>query len=94
MQKDEIIKISKLARIELQDAEAETIGSQFTGILEHIRKLDELDLSETEPVSHPLDIHNVFREDKICPGLNADELVRIAPSSYRGMIRVPKVIDK
>ena len=82
-----------MARLALDDGEIEKFGRQFNGILRHIRKIDELDLSATEPVSHPFNITNVFREDKASLAPEAGSILEIAPSSARGMIRVPQIME-
>ncbi len=94
MNTDEVRRIAHLSRIELTEEECRTLQRQFESILGHIRKIDELDLKDTEPVSHPFNIKNVFREDvlKQDPEV-ARRLLKIAPAASREMVQVPPVIE-
>jgi len=93
MNESEVKKIAHLARIDLSEEETSRLKKDFADILKHIKKIDELKLEDVEPVSHPLNIKNVFREDEVVPSLGAKALLKNAPSSGRDMIRVPKIIE-
>jgi aspartyl-tRNA(Asn)/glutamyl-tRNA(Gln) amidotransferase subunit C len=56
---------AKLAKIYLEEKEIENFEKNFLKILEFVRKLEELDLKDVKPLSHPLDLENVEREDKV-----------------------------
>ena len=89
----DVKKVAQLARIELSEDECAMLAKQFTDILNYIHKLDQLDLADVEPASHPFDLKNVFREDVIRPSMGAEKLLRNAPKTERDMIHVPKVIE-
>jgi aspartyl-tRNA(Asn)/glutamyl-tRNA(Gln) amidotransferase subunit C len=55
---------AKLAKIYFEKEEIESFEKDFLKILEFVRKLEELDLKDVKPLSHPLDLENVEREDK------------------------------
>jgi aspartyl-tRNA(Asn)/glutamyl-tRNA(Gln) amidotransferase subunit C len=55
---------AKLAKIYFEKEEIESFEKDFLKILEFVKKLDELDLKDVKPLSHPLDLENVKREDK------------------------------
>jgi aspartyl-tRNA(Asn)/glutamyl-tRNA(Gln) amidotransferase subunit C len=56
---------AKLAKIYFEREEIESFEKDFLKILEFVRKLEELDLKNVKPLSHPLDLENVEREDKV-----------------------------
>ena len=91
MQMD-IKKVAQLARIELTQEEHQMLEKQFDDILNYIHKINQLDIADVEPASHPFDLKNVFREDVVQPPMLAEELLRLAPKSERNMIHVPKII--
>jgi aspartyl-tRNA(Asn)/glutamyl-tRNA(Gln) amidotransferase subunit C len=93
MAKVDIRKITHLARIGLTEAEADKLQKDFIDILEHIKKIDEVDLTDVEPVSHPFNIKNVFREDEIDVWMSREDLIQLAPAKDRSMVKVPKVIE-
>jgi aspartyl-tRNA(Asn)/glutamyl-tRNA(Gln) amidotransferase subunit C len=88
----DVDKIARLARLEFHDEEKETITHQMNDILTHIEKLNELDTSMVEPLSHVIELSNVFREDVVKPSLPPEEALRNAPSSVDTFFTVPKVI--
>ena len=89
----QVAHIAKLARLDINDQEKELFGSQLSNILEHVRKLDELDTSSVQPTSHVLDISDVMREDTERPSLAVDEALKNAPDHTDKFYRVPKIIE-
>ncbi len=89
----QVAHIAKLARLDIDDQERELFGSQLSNILEHVRKLDELDTSKVAPTSHVLDISDVMRDDAERPSLAVDEALKNAPDHTDKFYRVPKIIE-
>ncbi len=90
--REEVIHVSKLARLELSEAEVEKFTGQLGDILDYISKLDELDTENVPPTAHVLEITNVFRADKV-DAPRIDSIEEIAPEFDKGHFRVPKVIE-
>jgi len=90
--RQDVLHVSRLARLELSEAEVEKFTAQLGGILDYISKLNELDTRDVPPTSHALEITNVFREDKVADP-TIGNLERMAPSFFKGHFRVPKVIE-
>ena len=65
--------------------------AELGAILEAVGKVSELDLSDVEPTSHPLDIVNVWGADEPRPSLPAEEALANAPDPADGHFRVPAV---
>ena len=57
-----------------------------------VDKLDELDTSGVEPMSHIFGDQNVFREDVVTNGDNRSEMLANAPKVKDGQYQVPKTI--
>jgi aspartyl-tRNA(Asn)/glutamyl-tRNA(Gln) amidotransferase subunit C len=87
--KDEVLHVASLARLELSDDEVERFTEQLGAILEAVGKVSELDLTGVEPLSHPLDLVNVWAEDEPRPSLPLDEALANAPESEDDHFRVP-----
>jgi len=87
--RDEVLHVAQLARLALTDEEVERLGGQLDAILEAVAKVSELDLSDVEPTSHPLDLVNVWGEDDARPSLPLDEALANAPAREGGFFRVP-----
>ena len=55
-------------------------------------KLDELDTSSVEPMSHIFEDENVFREDIVTNGDNHEAMLANAPKQKENQYQVPKTI--
>ena len=89
--RDDVLDIARLARLDVPEEELATLESQLVAILEAVSKVSELDLSGVEPMSHPLDLVNVWDEDEPRPSLPRDEALANAPDPHAGSFRVPAV---
>ena len=84
--------VAKLARLEFSKEEIEKFTRQFNQILEYMEKLNELDTSNVEPLSQVIELNNVFREDKACPSLPVEDVLKNAPEKTEKFFKAPKVI--
>jgi aspartyl-tRNA(Asn)/glutamyl-tRNA(Gln) amidotransferase subunit C len=84
--------IAKLARLEFTEAEKEKFTGQLNSILAYVEQLNRLDTSQVEPLSHVIELANVFRDDVVEPGLSTEEALMNAPAKTEKFFRVPKVI--
>jgi len=90
---DDVRKVARLARLELSDAEVETMARQLSAIVDYVGQLQRLDLEGVEPLSHALDVCNVFRADEPAPSLPAGEALANAPKRAGDFYSVPAVLD-
>ncbi|HEV8104273.1 MAG TPA: Asp-tRNA(Asn)/Glu-tRNA(Gln) amidotransferase subunit GatC [Gaiellaceae bacterium] len=89
--RDEVLKVARLARLELSDADVARFQEQLSAILEAVSKVSELDLSDVPPTAHPLEIQNAWAEDEPEPCLTHDEAFANAPDRDGDLFRVPPV---
>jgi len=89
----DVAYVARLARLQLSDEEVATFQGQLGDIVEYIRKISELDLSDIEPTSHAHPVHNVTRKDGVREGLAHEEVMANAPSSRDGQFIVPKIVE-
>jgi aspartyl-tRNA(Asn)/glutamyl-tRNA(Gln) amidotransferase subunit C len=87
-----VVKVARLARLDLTDEEIERTTSQLSSMLDHFADIDALDLSDVDPMTQPYPLANVFREDVVVAGLDRDEVLAEAPDSDDGRFRVPPII--
>lgn len=88
----EVVKhTAYLARLNLTSEELELYSSQLARVLEYIEKLKRLKIENVAPTFHVLELKNVFREDKVLPSPQVEELLRNAPERYENFFAVPKV---
>jgi aspartyl-tRNA(Asn)/glutamyl-tRNA(Gln) amidotransferase subunit C len=87
--RDQVLHVAKLARLELSDSEVDQMASELSGILEHVDRIAALDLASVEPTSHVVALENVFRADEPAPSLDRDAALANAPDPDDGAFRVP-----
>jgi len=85
--------IAHLARLDITDEEAVRFQEQLDHILEHVRKLEEVNVDGVEPMSHAVPVQNVFRKDETRSGLNREEVLSNAPAQHQHQFRVPKIVE-
>ena len=91
---DETIEyVGILAKLELSDEEKETAKKDMGRMLDYIDKLNELDTSGVEPMSHVFPMNNVFREDVVTNGDERDKILLNAPEQKDGAFKVPKTVE-
>ena len=82
-----------LAKLELSDEEKEAAKSDMARMLDHIDKLNELDTTGVEPMSHVFPVNNVFREDVVINGDDSENILSNAPECKDSAFVVPKTVD-
>jgi aspartyl-tRNA(Asn)/glutamyl-tRNA(Gln) amidotransferase subunit C len=88
----EVEHIAELARLKFNEDELENFTKQLNEILTYVEKLNELDTENVEPLSHPVENNNVFRDDIVKPSIPKNEALKNAPEKDENFFRVPKVI--
>ena len=90
---DETIEyVGILAKLELSDSEKEAAKTDMEKMLDYIDTLNELDTTGIEPMSHVLDVSNVFREDVVTNGDDREEILANAPQRTEDSFKVPRTI--
>ncbi len=87
--REQLLHVAHLARLELREDEIERLGAQVGEILAAVSKVSELDLSDVPATSHPLDVVNVWGEDEPRPSLPVSEALANAPERDGDFFRVP-----
>lgn len=92
---DETIEyVGILAKLELSAEEKEQAKADMGRMLDYIDKLNELDTSGVEPMSHVFPINNVFREDIVTNKEQREEVLANAPQKKDGQFEVPKTVEQ
>ena len=90
--REEVEHVAKLARLELTEEEMKTFEGQLSQILTYIGKMSELATDGVEPMSHAVDVVNVFREDRAGESLPVAETLANAPAREGEFFKVPKIL--
>ncbi len=91
--RDVIEYVAHLGRIELDPDEIEQYTAQLDSILVYMDKLNSLDTSGIEPMTHAIPNVNVFREDAIAQSFSTEESVGNAPDRKGSFFKVPPIIE-
>ncbi len=94
IQKEDVEKIAKLAKLQFSDDEIEKFRGHLEEILTYVNKLNELNTDGIEPTYYVQHTGDVMREDQVKPSLPCEEALKNAPAQDKGFFRVPKIIDQ
>jgi aspartyl-tRNA(Asn)/glutamyl-tRNA(Gln) amidotransferase subunit C len=92
---DEVRRIAALARLRLSAEEERTFAVQLSAILDHVRQLEELDVSGVEPMTHALAADEApgLRPDAVEPSLPPGEVLAGVPAREGTLFKVPRIIE-
>lgn len=89
----EVLKLARLARLDLTDEEVEQFQEQLSEILQYVEQLQAVDISGLEPTNQVTGLTNVTREDEIRDyGYEPRDLLKNVPSKQDDMIKVKRMI--
>jgi len=90
----DVQKLAKLSALTLTDEQVEKMSQELTEILHYVEQLNEVDTEGVEPTYQVNGLENVTRPDEIIDyGVSRADLLKNAPSSQNGSIKVPRVIE-
>ena len=94
LSRQDVEKVSLLARLELTPAELDTMTEQLGQIVAYVELLSELNTDGVEPMAHALDVSNVFAADTVRPSLDRSQALANAPASDGEFYLVPAVLGE
>lgn len=94
LSRQDVEKVSLLARLRLSPAELDTMTPQLGKIVQFIEQLGELDTANVRPMAHALDMHNVFAADEVRPSLDRSASLANSPKHDDECFRVPAVLGE
>ncbi|WP_461829276.1 Asp-tRNA(Asn)/Glu-tRNA(Gln) amidotransferase subunit GatC [Aquifex sp.] len=90
--RDWVIKIANLAKLELKEEEIELFQKQMADILDFVSQLEELDTEGVEPYIQEF-TETPMREDVPKPSLPREKALMNAPEQEDGFFVVPRVVE-
>lgn len=92
--KEEVYYVANLARLQLEEKEAQGLQKDMNNILNYIETLNELDTSGVEPLEHVTEVTSSnFRKDEAKEPLSHEDALKNAPDADSDYFRVPRVIE-
>ena len=90
---DDVRRIAQLARLQIDDTEAELVLAQLRAIFALIDELQAVDTHGVEPMAHAQGTLLRLREDGVSEPDQHEVFQSIAPQAEAGLYLVPKVIE-
>lgn len=90
----DVEKVALLARLQLTDAELETMTAQLARIVEYVDQLSEVDADGIEPMAHAVEAVNVLAEDRVEPSLPRELALANAPRHNQRGYLAPAVLGE
>ena len=87
--RDQVLHVARLARLELSEDEVERMSGELSGILAHIEKIGELDLDGVPPTSHVVEGIDALRDDEPRPSWPREQIFEQAPAVREDGFEVP-----
>lgn len=88
-----IQRVAELSKIEIKDdEELRNLSTKIKSIIAHSERLNDLDLSDVEPMTHAMQTENTLREDKAGKPVTQEEALRNAEFTEDGQFKVPRMI--
>jgi aspartyl-tRNA(Asn)/glutamyl-tRNA(Gln) amidotransferase subunit C len=86
-------KVASLSRLNEPEARLEKLVGELNGILGWIEQLDEVDVTDTVPMTTAVEQSAPLREDVVTDGDKVADVLKNAPKSLDGFFIVPKVVE-
>jgi aspartyl-tRNA(Asn)/glutamyl-tRNA(Gln) amidotransferase subunit C len=86
--------LARLARLALTDDELEGFSGQLGAILDHVSRIQAVDVTDVEATDNPLRVVNVTRPDTIVPSLTQEQALAEAPRAADGRFEVPQILGE
>jgi len=90
---DDVKRVAHLARVAIDEAEAQAVLSQINDVFKLIAEMQAVDTREVAPMSHALDVVQRLREDTVTEADQHALFQSVAPQVEGGLYLVPKVIE-
>ena len=93
MDRSVVQDVALLARLKLSDEELDRFSGQLGKMLEYVGVLDEVDVSNVQPMAHAVEQSNVLRDDEVRESLPREAALANAPKTDGQFFMVPQILD-
>lgn len=93
LSRDDVLKLARLARIDLTDDEVAEFEAEFNEILQYVEQLQAVDVSGLKPTSQVTGLTNVMRDDETRDyGYAPKDLLKNVPTVEANQIKIKRMI--
>ncbi len=94
LSRDDVLKLARLARLELTEDEIEEYRKELSSILQYVEQIQNTDVTGLKPTTQVTGLTNVMRDDEVEDyGVSPEDLLRLAPKSQDGHIKVKRMLQ-
>jgi len=90
---DDVAKVALLARLRVSPDELQMFTGQLNSIMDYVAQLQQLETTDVEPLSHGIEVRNVFRDDVHGDALPREAALLNAPKRNQESFLVPAVLE-
>lgn len=91
--REDILKLARLARLDLSDDEIAEFSAELTEILQYVEQLKQIDVAGLAPTSQVTGLINVTRADEVVDyGYRVSDLLKNVPAVENDHIKVKRMI--
>lgn len=93
LSREDILKLAKLARLELTEDEITKFIGEISAILGYVEQLQNVDLDGLRPTYQVTGLTNAMRPDELIDyGASPKDLLKNAPALEKGHIKVKRML--
>lgn len=93
LSKEDVLKLARLARLDLTDEEVEEYGAELSAILAYVEQLQTADVDGLKPTNQVTGLTNVARSDEVKDyGYDPRDLLKNVPAAQNDQIKVRRMI--
>jgi aspartyl-tRNA(Asn)/glutamyl-tRNA(Gln) amidotransferase subunit C len=93
LSQDDVKRIARLARIEIDDVQAQATQAQLNSIFNLIATMQAVDTQGIAPMAHAQEVYQRLRDDAVTETDRHAAFQAIAPAVENDLYLVPKVIE-
>lgn len=82
-----------MANVQINSSEINKFEKQLSEVLEYVKKLDEVTVTDVEPTSQVTGLENILREDIAEASLSQEEALAGAKNKHNGMFQVGGILE-
>lgn len=93
LSRDDILKLARLARLDVTEAEVEEYSRELSDILQYVEQLGEADIADLKPTNQITGLTNVTRADEVRDyGYDVKELLSNVPNVQDNQIKAKRMV--
>lgn len=94
LSRPDILKLAKLSRLQLSDAEVAQFQTEISDILKYVEVLQTADLKDVTPTYQVTGLKDVTRPDEIVTyQASPEDLLKTAPQIENGQFKVNRMVN-